>query len=191
MTLRYKFSVFFILFILFTVFLNNIGSIASFVVLSFIFFMLFKYGTVFFGSSWKPMKKGAIEKVSSIIGRNDNVYDIGCGDGRGLSHARKSKNCRVTGIEIDPIKCIISYLRVRGWKKDVSIVFGSMYRKSLRDADVIIAYLPQTTLDELQNKFLSEMKKGSRVITCVSVCKKLCLVKEFKKDRVYVYSNTK
>lgn len=182
---NFQAKVYFLILVLTMVLVYNIGKPFSFVVAFLIIAVIFRYAGTFFGSSWKAIKAETAAKMVGLAGvRGKKVYDLGSGDGRIVALAAKN-GANATGIEIDPTKWLLSKLRLRGTEGS-AVVLGSFFKQNLRDADVIFAYLPQPTLDELQAK-LKRLRKGTKVVTHVSKCKGLKLIKELKKDKIYVY----
>ena len=47
----------------------------------------------------------------------------------------------------------------------VDIIYGDMYQKSLRDADVVILFLSGTANEKLSPKLKEELKEGSRIVS--------------------------
>src|SRR3989344_2701554 len=63
---------------------------------------------------WKTDKKTAraICKLAKV-GKDDVIYDLGCGDGTALIIAAKEFKAKGVGIEIDPLRFVISTLMIR------------------------------------------------------------------------------
>ena len=98
-------------------------------------------------------------------GREDLVYDLGCGDGRMVILAAQKYGCRGIGYEIDPemVRASEANVSANGVKELVKIVQADMFTLDLSEASVIMLYL----LPELNRKLvpqLDRMKPGSRVI---------------------------
>ncbi len=98
-------------------------------------------------------------------GREDLVYDLGCGDGRMVILAAQKYGCRGIGYEIDPemVRAAEANVSANGVKELVKIVHADMFTLDLGEASVIMLYL----LPELNRKLLPQldrMKPGSRVL---------------------------
>ncbi len=133
------------------------------------------------GAAWDPTPKKVIEKIldNLDIKEIDIVYDLGCGDGRFLIETAKRYRCRCIGIEIDPIRYLISKIRVKLHKLEdrIEIRFGNFFSSDLRGATVIFCFLTEETNRELEYKFYKELPYGTIVISYVWRFKGLKLFK--------------
>jgi SAM-dependent methyltransferase len=103
------------------------------------------------------------------IGKDDVVYDLGCGDGTALITAAKEFGARGVGVEIDPIRYWIARIRVliNGLSGKITIVRKNFFEVDVSEASVVIMYLIPKTLNRLKPKLVKELKPGSRLITFV------------------------
>ena len=101
------------------------------------------------------------------VGPDDVVYDLGCGDGRMLITAAKDYGASAVGIEIDPLRYIWCRLRVTflGLEDRVKIVHGNFFSQDLSEATVVTCYLLQDTNNQLQVKFLQDLRPSTRVVS--------------------------
>ena len=116
-------------------------------------------------SSRKERIRRAIELTNPQPG--ETLYDLGSGHGRVLVIAAKEFGLNTVGIEAGPIQCTISKmnaLRNRVSTK-VHIEAGNFYKRNLKDADIVFAYLTSGHAYRLQEKFNRELKLGARVVT--------------------------
>ena len=155
-------------------------STVAFIILFWMFY------TKFFGAEYYPAGKRVIDKAIEYSGlkKNEVFYDLGSGDGKVLlSACRKCK--KAVGIEIDPLRVLWSRLKTKG--KNIEIIKGNFYSHNLRDADVIFIYLRQWTNDRLEQKFLNELKKWTRVVSYYWKLNNLNPYKFDEKLKVYAY----
>ncbi len=116
----------------------------------------------FSAAPWLPSRKKDVNRMVKFanIQPGDNVYDLGCGDGRLLAAAKKFEpKCNVFGIELSLLPYIVSKLRVRG-----KVCFGDLFKKDLSDADVVFVFLMKRIYPKLKAKLEKELKPGTRVI---------------------------
>lgn len=94
------------------------------------------------------------------------VIDLGSGDGTLVFEAAR-RGARAIGIEINPLLVWISRWRAQrqNVRDKVTIVRGDVQNYPLHDADVIFLYLMPRGMSELRSKFVSEAKKGSRIVS--------------------------
>jgi SAM-dependent methyltransferase len=141
-----------------------------------------------FGAGFLPTEKKKIPKILEIaeIKKGDIVYDLGCGDARLVIEA--AKYCqRAIGIEMDPLRYLISLLRVKiSGLKNVQIRYGNFFNQDIRDADVVILFLSQGTNDRLRKK-LEKLKRGTRIISHYYKFSGWETKAEDKKLKIYLY----
>src|SRR5574342_1119019 len=93
---------------------------------------------------WRTSKKIArIQCRLAKIGKDDIVYDLGCGDGTMLITAAKEFGARGVGVEIDPLRYWIAKFRIlfNGLSGKVKIVRKNFFDVDVSDATVVIMYL--------------------------------------------------
>lgn len=115
-----------------------------------------------------PTQRTLIREAISYADLKDGetIYDLGAGDGRVLGEAKKAfPSVRAIGYE-----CVISvwmWSRLRkfltGEKTDLR--FGNFFKADLRDADVIFLYLFPNVMGRLEEKFKSELRPGTRIVS--------------------------
>jgi SAM-dependent methyltransferase len=101
------------------------------------------------------------------VGKDDVVYDLGCGDGRVVIAAAKRYGARGVGVDIDPqrIKESRENARKAGVSKRVKFLQQDLFETDIREATVVTLYLlPKLNL-QLRPKLLSDLKPGTRVVS--------------------------
>lgn len=144
-----------------------------------------------FGSPWWPApKKDVIGLlVEADLKEDEILYDLGCGDGRVLITASRMFGVRCVGVEIDPIKVFIAkaFVRLAGLSDKIKIIRSSVFKVSIKEADVVFLYLSHQLIDKLTPKFLEELKPEARIISYGFLVKGLTLYKTDKRKRGFVY----
>jgi predicted RNA methylase len=138
---------------------------------------------------WRTNKKVARAMCRlSKISYKDVVYDLGCGDGEALSIAANEFGASGVGIEIDPLRYIISKLRLKlsGLEKKVKVIKKDFYEVNISKASVVFVYLVPRVLNKLKPKFIKELKKGSLIISYRYKID-LPLIKYDKYNEIYLY----
>ena len=103
----------------------------------------------------------------AIVGKNDFVYDLGCGDGRIVIAAAQKAGARGVGVDLDPqrireseenaLKAKVTD-RVRFFQQD-------LFQTKIDKATVIMLYLwPEVNL-KLRPKLCQELRPGTRVVS--------------------------
>ena len=100
------------------------------------------------------------------VGKDDIVYDLGCGDGRIVVAAAKRAGCKAWGYDIDPVRVKESKENVKkaGVEDLVTIKEKDIFTLDLSKASVITLYL----LPELNVKLIPQLEKlapGSRIVS--------------------------
>ncbi len=101
------------------------------------------------------------------IGKDDVLYDLGCGDGRIVIAAAKQYGARGVGIDIDPqrIKEAEANAKAAGVSDRVSFRLGDLFEADLSPATAVSLYLLTSLNLKLRPKLLSELKPGTPVVS--------------------------
>lgn len=144
-------------------------------------------------SPWAPWwrtKDHEIRQALKLakVSKKDTIFDLGSGDGRVLIVAAKEFGAHGIGIEIDPLRFIISKLAVRISRisDKVKIIRGNFFKQDLSSATVVFAYLVPKALERLKPKLLKELRLGTKIITLkyeISLKK----IDEDKKNKLFLY----
>lgn len=139
-------------------------------------------------SSQEERIRHALELVEPKAG--ETLYDLGSGHGKVLVIAAKEFGLNAVGIEVGPVQRAISW--VNAFRNRVSskvrVEAGNFYKTSLKDADIVFAYLTSDHGDRLQEKLKKELKPGARVVT-VSFNLPGWEVKFFDREKLlYIYT---
>ncbi len=163
-------------------------DIVSFGSLLIFLFLLWFFYSFFLGAEYEPTTKRKMQKMLEYasLKKNDVAYDLGSGDGRLIiAAARKCK--KAVGIEIDPLRFLISWLKVKMLGlKNAKIILGDLFKQNIKDANVVFLFLRQKANDRLQGK-LAKLKKGTRIVSHYWIFHGWKTVKQDKKLRIYLY----
>jgi SAM-dependent methyltransferase len=101
------------------------------------------------------------------VGRNDLVYDLGCGDGRIVITAVKRHGARGVCVDIDPVRIKESRTNANtaGVAERIGFREGDLFETDLHDATVVTLYLLPTLNERLRPKLFRELRPGSRVVS--------------------------
>jgi precorrin-6B methylase 2 len=101
------------------------------------------------------------------VGKDDVVYDLGCGDGRIVISAAKVHGARGVGVDIDParVREATDNAAQAGVADKVTIKQQDLFETDLREATVVTLYLLPGVNLKLKPKLLSELKPGARVVS--------------------------
>lgn len=101
------------------------------------------------------------------VGKNDVVYDLGCGDGRIVVTAARQFGARSVGIDIDPIRIreAMENIRVAGVGERARVIEGDLFQTDISEATVVTIYLLSRLNLKLRPKLLSELRPGTRIVS--------------------------
>ena len=138
---------------------------------------------------WRTNKKIAramcrLAKVS----KKDTIYDLGSGTGTALLVAAREFEAKGVGIEIDPLRFLISSILLHSNKLShkIKIVRKNFFDVNISDATVIFVYLVPKALERLRSKLLKELKPGTLLVS-FRYKVNLPLLKYDKKNDIYLY----
>jgi len=116
-----------------------------------------------------PTPQEVVEQMLEVaaVGRNDVVYDIGCGDGRMVITAAKNFGARGVGIDIDAAlieECRAGAKR-EGVEKLVRFLHMDATKARLTQATVLALYLLPESLETLEPLFDKDLAAGVRIVS--------------------------
>ena len=100
-------------------------------------------------------------------GPQDTVVDLGSGDGRIVIAAAKNFGSRAIGVDLDAKLVALSRENARraGVAQRTEFAVRDALETDLSQASVVTVYLLPFLIDQLQPKFLAELKPGARFVT--------------------------
>jgi len=110
-----------------------------------------------------------VERMLRLAGTSaaDVVIDLGSGDGRIVIAAAQRFGARGIGIELDGrlVERSRENAREAGVADRVSFIEGDVMATDISQASVVTVYLLPFLIDQLQPRFLAELKPGTRVVS--------------------------
>lgn len=118
---------------------------------------------------WQPTDRETVSQILDLLNiePGDVIYDLGCGDGRFLTRAVKNYDAEAVGIEIDPVRVVMSWIRIfsTGTFSRASVVMGNMYNKDLSKANAVVLFLSGDANEKLSPKLNRELKPGTKIVS--------------------------
>ena len=145
-------------------------------------------------SPWSPWWRTTASVADSMlslarVNKKDHLIDLGCGEGTVLIHAAKKYGATGLGVEIDPFR--VCHARLNTFLSHVSakvtIKRQNLFTTDLHQATVVVVYLVPKTLGRLEEKFRSQLKPGTRIISYMYQIPYLPLLVQDEKQKIYVY----
>ena len=118
-----------------------------------------------------PTPEAVVEAMLQVanVGKNDIVYDLGCGDGRIPVTAAKKYGATGVGIDIDPqrIKESNDNAKKAGVSDRVQFILGDIFDPNVKigDATVVTLYLLPTLNEKLAPRLRAELRPGTRIVS--------------------------
>jgi len=103
----------------------------------------------------------------AAVGPDDVVYDLGCGDGRMVIAAAKTRGCRAVGIELDAalLEQCKAAAEEEGVTKLVRFLHMDATTAHLTEATVLALYLLPESLEALAPLFERDLGPGARIVS--------------------------
>ena len=120
------------------------------------------------GAGWSPTPREIVDEMLNMakINSSDTLFDLGSGDGRILMMAAARFGIPVIGIEADPIRFLVCFIKVKAYRlSNVRILWGNFFHVNLSEATVVITFLSDKANQRLKNKFQQELRAGTRVVS--------------------------
>jgi len=114
-----------------------------------------------------PTPPAVVARMIEIaaVGPNDVVYDLGCGDGRMVIAAAKTRGARGVGVELDD--ALIEACRAAAGREGVADRVRFLHQDAtkvrLTEATVLLLYLLPESLEELAPVFERDLRPGVRI----------------------------
>jgi cyclopropane fatty-acyl-phospholipid synthase-like methyltransferase len=119
---------------------------------------------------WVPTPDAVVTGMLKLagVGKNDVVYDLGCGDGK-IVIAAARMGARGVGVDIDPQRVSEATANVKkaGVADRVQIRLGDIFDPAVKfdDATVVTLYLLNSINEKLKPRLRAELKPGTRVVS--------------------------
>ncbi len=143
------------------------------------------------GAGYDPTPMDKVYKMLDLaqVNKDDIVYDLGSGDGRIVLTTARRFGARAVGIEVDPFRFIFSWfvILISGELKRITLKFGNFFNKRIDDASVVTLFLFRPTNNKLKDKFIKELRPGTRIVSYVWTLDDWELQDCLPEDRIYLY----
>ncbi len=116
-----------------------------------------------------PTPERVVEEMLRVakIGKDDLIYDLGCGDGRIVISAAQQMGSRGVGIDIDPQRIEESKRNATkaGVEHLVHFLEEDLFQSDFSEATVVTLYLLPMLNLQLRPKLLKELRPGTRIVS--------------------------
>jgi len=116
-----------------------------------------------------PTPQDVVDRMLAVakVGKNDVVYDLGCGDGRIVVTAARQFGARGVGIDINPERIAEARANARkaGVAQRVDLRVANLFETDLSPASVVTLYLLPNINVKLRPQLWKQLRVGSRVVS--------------------------
>jgi precorrin-6B methylase 2 len=116
-----------------------------------------------------PTPQEVVERMLRIarVGKDDVLFDLGCGDGRIVVTAAKLHGTRGTGIDLDPERIGEARKNAEqaGVADRVNFKVANLFETDVSPASVVTLYLLPNVNIKLRPRLWKQLKVGSRVVS--------------------------
>lgn len=116
-----------------------------------------------------PTPNDVAERMLALaqVGKNDVVYDLGCGDGRLVILAAKKYGARGVGIDIDPDRIAESRANAKaaGVENLVTFELQDAMTANVSEATVVTLYLLSSSNLKLRPRLTRQLRPGARIVS--------------------------
>lgn len=147
-----------------------------------------------FGAPWVPTPIWVVDRMLKMadIKAGEALVDLGAGDGRIVIWAALRYKANAIGVEIDPLRCLWAnfLIHLLGLSRRAKVHYASIYETDLLPhADVVTAYLLQSTNQKLERKLAQECKPSVRIISRTFTFPRFRLAGQDHKRSIFLYKN--
>ncbi|RZA33071.1 MAG: class I SAM-dependent methyltransferase [Lysobacteraceae bacterium] len=116
-----------------------------------------------------PTPQEVVDRMLEMgkVGKNDVLYDLGCGDGRIVVTAAKARGARGTGIDLNPVRIAEAKENAKnaGVADRVNFKVGDLFQSDVSPATVVTLYLLPSVNVKLRPRLWQQLKVGTRVVS--------------------------
>ncbi|KFI07508.1 cyclopropane-fatty-acyl-phospholipid synthase family protein [Massilia sp. BSC265] len=116
-----------------------------------------------------PTPQEVVDRMLEMgkVGKNDVLYDLGCGDGRIVVTAAKVRGARGTGIDLNPVRIAEAKenAKTAGVADRVNFKVGDLFQADVSPATVVTLYLLPSVNVKLRPRLWQQLKVGTRVVS--------------------------
>ncbi|HEY8607956.1 MAG TPA: methyltransferase domain-containing protein [Noviherbaspirillum sp.] len=116
-----------------------------------------------------PTPQEIVDRMLDLgkVGKNDVLFDLGCGDGRIVVTAAKERGARGTGIDINPVRIAEAKENAKkaGVEDRVEFKVGNLFEADFSPATVVTLYLLPDVNRKLRPQLWRQLKVGTRVVS--------------------------
>lgn len=116
-----------------------------------------------------PTPQDVVDRMLAVakVGKNDVVYDLGCGDGRIVVTAAKQFGARGVGIDINPERIAEAKANAKkaGVAQRVDLRVANLFETDMSPASVVTLYLLPNINIKLRPQLWRQLRVGSRVVS--------------------------
>lgn len=117
------------------------------------------------GAPFVPTPSKTLKKMIELakVKKGENVFDLGCGDGR-IVFAAAAEGAKAVGYELSVPTFLLARFRSL-FKPKAKILYRNFWSQDYRNADVIFCFLLTDTMQKFYQHIWPQLKPGCRVVS--------------------------
>src|SRR3712207_5530960 len=116
-----------------------------------------------------PTPQEIVDRMLDLakVGKNDVLYDLGCGDGRIVITAAKERGATGVGIDLNPVRIeeAKANAKAAGVESQVDFMVGDLFKADVSKATVVTLYLLPEVNRKIRPMLWKQLKVGTRVVS--------------------------
>lgn len=138
-----------------------------------------------------PASPATVRTMLTMAGATPGrvLYDLGSGDGRLVIMAAREFGCRAVGIEINPLRWLLSRVLVSmsGTGGKARIRRADFFEVDLSEADIVCCYLAPETNVRITRRFRGTLRPGTLIVSYRFPFPDLTPIEQDAEAKVYLY----
>jgi SAM-dependent methyltransferase len=110
----------------------------------------------------KPVRDAILKEIH--LGKNDIVYDLGCGNGQMLIDIEKQTGAMTIGYDISPLARMWAEYAVKTQKAKAKIHLKNFFKQNISDASLVYCFLIPSLMPRVEKFLHQQLKPGTPVI---------------------------
>lgn len=165
------------------------ATIALAVIVAAVAILYFVFASFLFGAGYQPTPRRVVDRMLEFaqIVPEDRIVDLGAGTGAIIFRASREHGARAIGVEIEPLRVLVLWLRARRTQGRVAIRWGNLFGQDLGHATVVAVFLWPEAMRKLRPIFEAQLPAGARIVSYYHPLPEWPVERQDEDLKVYLY----
>lgn len=143
------------------------ASLALGIIVVVVAILYFVFASFLFGAGYQPTPRRVVDRMLEFaqVGPEDRIVDLGAGTGAIIFRASREHAAQAVGVEIEPLRVLVLWLRARRTQGRVTVRWGNLFGQDLSRATVVAVFLWPEAMRRLRPIFESQLPVGARIVS--------------------------